>query len=250
MDTRKLFREEGGGSGCGDGVRADDVILDILFPDRDGKRMRKVVSRSRARMTGKVPSRKLGRMVQWESRLERMAIFVAETDPTIKLYQEQPCELRYRSVDGAVRRHIPDFLIERATACEIWEIKSDREAESEEVIARTQLLAAPLAHRGFRYCLVPESDLARIAKTCETLARYAAEKAPIELVDTLRESWSDDMPRSWAVAEALLPDNQARRVIARLVLDGVLRVDLDQPIEPETQLRWAPSQSSSREIFR
>ena len=250
MDTRKCFCGEGGGSGCGDGVRADEVILDILLPDRDGKRMRKVVSRSRARMTGKVPSRKLGRMVQWESRIERMAIFVAETDPTIKRYQEQPCEIRYRCVDGAVRRHFPDFLIERATASEIWEVKSDREAESEEVTARTQLLTAPLAHRGFHYRLVPESDLARIAKTCETLARYAAEEAPIEVVDILRQSWSDDKPRSWVVAEALLSEDHARGFIARLVLDGVLSVALDQPIESETELRWAPGQLSSRENVR
>ncbi|HBG29486.1 MAG TPA: hypothetical protein DDW98_02470 [Gammaproteobacteria bacterium] len=250
MDTRKLFREEGGGSGQGGSVRADDVILDILFPDRDGKRMRKVVSRSRARMTGKVPSRKLGRMVQWESRIERMAIFVAETDPTIERYQEQPCEIRYRSADGMTRRHIPDFLIERAAAREIWEIKADREAESEEVTARTQLLTAPLARRGFRYRLVPESDLARIAKTCEALVRYAADEVLIEHVDVLRAFWSDDKPRSWAAAEALLSDRQARSVIARLVLDGVLRVALDQPIEAETELRWAHGQASSPENLR
>src|SRR5579859_7695488 len=51
-------------------VRGVNPILAVQ-PPPDGKiRARKVVSRSRARGTGKFPSWKMGRMIQWESTYE------------------------------------------------------------------------------------------------------------------------------------------------------------------------------------
>ncbi|TAK68026.1 MAG: hypothetical protein EPO19_09230 [Betaproteobacteria bacterium] len=39
----------------------------IVFPEASERRSRRVVSRSRSRPTGKYPSWKMARMVQWES---------------------------------------------------------------------------------------------------------------------------------------------------------------------------------------
>ena len=43
-----------------------DAVLELIYPGTGKLRSRKVVSRSRARATGKFPSWKMGRMIQWD----------------------------------------------------------------------------------------------------------------------------------------------------------------------------------------
>lgn len=71
---------------------------------------RRVVTRSSRKFCGYIPSKKLGRMVEWESVLERDAILLLEFSNGIKTYQEQP-ELVIYEHDGQMRRYFPDFSI-------------------------------------------------------------------------------------------------------------------------------------------
>lgn len=73
-------------------------------------KVRKVVNRSGRGFRGYFPSRKLGRLVEWESLLERDAIILFEFSNGIKSYQEQP-ELIVYEQDGEMRRYFPDFSI-------------------------------------------------------------------------------------------------------------------------------------------
>ena len=66
--------------------------------------VRTVVTRSGKRFRGYFPSRKLRRMVGWESILERDAIAVLEYLPTVLHYEEQPSEETYYLEDGTTRR--------------------------------------------------------------------------------------------------------------------------------------------------
>ena len=69
---------------------------------------RKVVTRSSRKFKGLFPSRKLKRMVEWESLPERDAILLFEFSNGIKSYQEQPDKVMYEH-DGEMRRYYPDF---------------------------------------------------------------------------------------------------------------------------------------------
>lgn len=71
------------------------AISNIVFPKPGQLRSRKVVSRSRARPTGKYPSWKMRRMVQWESENELNAFRLLDCDPDVTRFHEQPCEVMY-----------------------------------------------------------------------------------------------------------------------------------------------------------
>jgi len=78
-------------------------ILRIVFASAEQVRSRRVVTRSRFRPTGKYPSWKMERMLQWESMNELNAFRLLDCDPRVTVFAEQPCEIVY--VDGAETRH-------------------------------------------------------------------------------------------------------------------------------------------------
>lgn len=71
---------------------------------------RKVVTRSGRGFRGYFPSKKLNRMVQFESLLERDAIYLFEFSPGIVSYREQP-ELILYEYECKTRKYYPDFEV-------------------------------------------------------------------------------------------------------------------------------------------
>ena len=71
---------------------------------------RKVVTRSGRKYKGLFPSKKLSRMVEWESLLERDAILLFEFSSGVVSYQEQPALIIYEQ-DGVLHRYYPDFEV-------------------------------------------------------------------------------------------------------------------------------------------
>jgi len=61
-------------------------------------------------IVGKFPSLKLGRMVFFESRLERDQIYLMEYDPKVVFYEEQPLLIEYTAA-GKRYKYFPDFKV-------------------------------------------------------------------------------------------------------------------------------------------
>ncbi len=101
--------------------------IEIIFP-KDGKiRSRKVVKRSNARNTGKYPSWKMKRMMQWESVHEGNAMRILDATPSVTSFTEQPCEITY-TLNGIQHRHYPDFMVIEGNCRELWEVKTEADA--------------------------------------------------------------------------------------------------------------------------
>lgn len=97
---------------------------------------RKVVTRSGRKFRGYFPSKKLNRMVEWESLLERDAILFFEFSSGVVDYQEQP-EVIYYEQEGEIRRYHPDFALT---------LRNDRTVHVE-VKPASQLQAPSLAEK-------------------------------------------------------------------------------------------------------
>lgn len=92
--------------------------------------VRKVVTRSSRKFKGYFPSKKLKRMVQYESLLERDAIYLFEFSPGIVSYQEQPALILYEH-ECKTRKYYPDFeLILKAGKPLHVEIKPEQKLQS------------------------------------------------------------------------------------------------------------------------
>ena len=120
-----LYRKEHSGS----------PIISIELPKEGKLRSRSVVSRSRARPTGKYPSVKMGRMIQWESANELNACRLLDVNPNVISYFEQPLVIRYTQ-DDIPHLHYPDILVQWLDHQELWEIKTARDALKPEFIRK------------------------------------------------------------------------------------------------------------------
>ncbi len=217
----------------------DNSVLEIFFPE-DGKvRSRKIVTRSRARPTGKYPSWKMGRMIQWESINELNAYRLLDADPAAIAYHEQPLTIRYQ-LDGELHTHYPDTLVQWGTSRELWEIKPSAQAQRPEYIERTRLLEAVLPQFGFAYRLVLAEDLAKEPRLSNVLTLLKFGRAPVpELAwEQIRRATCDGRELVWGDVVAGALGKYGRSHICRLVLEGRVSANLEESLASTTLLTW------------
>lgn len=217
-------------------LSSDCRVLRIVFSSAEQVRSRPVVTRSRFRPTGKYPSWKMGRMLQWESMNELHAFRLLDCDPRVTAFTEQPCEIVY--VDGAeTRRHYPDIYVETGSSQELWEVKAAREASQREVSTRTQLLTSGLQRYGFTYRVVLDHELAKQPRldNSKTLLRYGRRFASDNEREYVRLALKRNGHLSWSEVCTGFLGSRGREIVCRLVLEGVLCFDVDSAIGPGTQ---------------
>jgi hypothetical protein len=75
------------------------------------------VSNRGGNIVGHFPSLKLGRMVAFESLIERDFIYLLDYEPAVEHFSEQPLVIRYQHA-GKKRQYTPDFhVVYRARLC-------------------------------------------------------------------------------------------------------------------------------------
>jgi hypothetical protein len=219
--------------------RMDDTVLEILFPD-DGKvRSRKVVSRSRARATGKYPSWKMGRMVQWESVNELNAYRLLDADPAAIAYHEQPLTIRYQ-LHGEVHTHYPDTLVQWGASRELWEIKPSVQASKPEYVERTRLLESALPQLGFAYRLVLAEDLAREPRLSNVLRLLKFGRAPLpeQAREQIRRAFDTNGEMTWGTVQEGALGRHGLNQVCRLILEGQVGINLNVALTKGTTLVW------------
>jgi len=214
----------------------DSRVLRIAFSSSEQVRSRRVVTRSRFRPTGKYPSWKMERMLQWESMNELNAFRLLDCDPRVTLFTEQPCEIVY--FDGTeTRRHYPDIYVEIDSNQELWEVKAECEASLSEVSTRTELLTSGLQQYGFTYRVVLDHELAKQPRleNAKTLLRYGRRVASDNECECVRLALKSKGHLSWSEVCRGVLGTHGREIVCRLALEGVLSFDVDSPLSPSTQ---------------
>lgn len=221
--------------------RRGNKILEVEFP-ADGKlRARKVVTRSRARATGKYPSWKMERMVEWESQNELNAFRLLDATPAVQAFHEQPLALKYL-LNGKAHRHYPDVLVEWGHSRELWEVKTASDAGRPEFLERTRVLQALLPELGFSYKLVVAEELSKQPRLDNVLLLLKYGRSPVDAIhrERLRLVMAEAGSVAWQSALDGSFGPSGRELLARLVLEGVLVADLDTPIGPASFFRKTP----------
>jgi len=209
--------------------------IQIIFP-QDGKiRSRKVVKRSNARNTGKYPSWKMQRMMQWESVHEGNAMRILDATPHVASFNEQPCEIIY-TLDGVKRRHYPDLMVIEGNHREFWEVKTEADANSPEVAERTVFLIEALPEYGYEYRMVFAEVLAKQPRLDNVKRLNKLGRRPISSLEQeqIRRLFSHEPIISWGVFEQESPERL--RNISRLILEGKLSIDFNLPLCPATSV--------------
>lgn len=220
----------------------NNLILKIDFPTEGKVRSRRIVSRSRARATGKYPSWKMGRMMQWESENERNAYRLLDANPAAIAYHEQPLTITFQ-LNGEVHRHYPDTLVQWGHSRELWEIKTAADASRPEFTQRTRLMEKALPQLGFSYRMVLAEDLSKEPRLSNVLTMLRFGRAPVQLlaIEQIRQAFLVAGAITWGAVLDGIFGKYSRNHVCRLVLEGVLCLNLDQPLTAETKIAWVVS---------
>lgn len=195
---------------------------------------RKVVTRRGRRFRGYFPSRKLNRMVAWESLLERDAILLLEVSPGVVSFQEQPVVIQY--FDGqSLCDYYPDFEVILASGSVFHlEVKTTTKLKSPKVAAKFAAIAALYQEKGPCFRIVTEHELQRqpLLGNAQVLAYLQRSTGrPLPSFHELRSDLGADTI-AFAKAEVIL----GRDTVLRLIANGMLACDLNQPLAGDTLL--------------
>ena len=130
---------------------------------------RRVITRSGRHFRGRYPSRKLGRMVAFESLIERDVILLLEFSRGVQSYQEQPERIVYS--DGqTIREYYPDFEARLASGPRVHiEVKPSAKLDSPKIAKKLQQIATHYAqHRDEYFRVITELDARKEPLACKT----------------------------------------------------------------------------------
>jgi len=212
-------------------------IINIEWAPAEAHRIRKIVKRSNHRVTGKFPSWKMKRMMQWESTLERDAFYLLDANPNVIEFHEQPAKISY-TLGGEDHCHYPDIFVKTSHDSSFIEVKESKDAADELVTERTEFLSFQLPVRGFSYGVLTEDEIRQEPRLSNSrrLVRYGRKEVPIQIRDMLIRNYfmKGECPTSQIInsndCNILYP------AICRMILEGALSIDLSQEWTAETPL--------------
>lgn len=213
-------------------------------------RVRKVVTRSGKRFRGKSPSAKLGRMVHWESLLERDAILHLEYHPLVISYQEQPSVEVYYDAVGAAHRYVPDFLVVFSDGAELCiEVKPSRQLKKQEIRNKLGAVAVRFEELGREFRVWTEDLIRREPLFSNLKALKRGTKTASALKSSLGFDRLVSEGSDWTFSEVMRAVGSPRDVLGLLRV-GRLHADLESRLIEDTNF-WLPgSNGGSHGSFR
>lgn len=213
-------------------------VLTISFAP-DGERARKVVRRSNYRMTGKQPSSKCKRMVQWESHYEKKAFQLLEVSPYVKTYREQPALFEYQDANGVMKIHYPDIFVKLINGIKLFiEVKPQRAKDNEDLLSRESLLKKLLSQKGFKYLQIyPEQiESFNYQKNAQHMLWHTKSLPLYPVKEKISNFLYREQQTSLENLIEYLNDLNARSWIFSLLADGLIYCDLSMPLIGSTLL--------------
>jgi hypothetical protein len=211
-----------------------------------GTLARQVVKRSNARKTSKYPSWKMGGMLQCESENERNCMLLLDLCPWVKSYRPQPCIIEYR-LNGHMFKHFPDLLANMHSGHELIEVKPRAFANHPDIARRTAFLTEVLPAHGYRYRLMLAEDLALSPRleNAELIKRLGKGEVPALQRERIRILFQQHPSIPWGALQQDRHNPYLVMHVCRMVLEGQLSIDLNQPLTDNPPVRWVinPSQS-------
>lgn len=193
---------------------------------------RKVVTRRGRRFRGYYPSAKLGRMVAWESLLERDAILLIEFSPGVVTYREQPMEIRY-PFGADTRSYFPDFEISLVNGKRVHvEVKTVAELARPKVSAKFTAVAEHYERIRLDLIFLTDEEIRRepLQTNLRTLSYLTHH---IELTGWNPRTLSQ-MLGDGAIPFRVCESKLGKPMTQRLIAGGVLQMDLHLPMAGDT----------------
>lgn len=209
--------------------------------------VRKVVRPTGRGVRGRFPSRKMGRMISWESTLERDAVLHLEMSPAVVRYEEQPANIYYED-GGEMRHYIPDFEV-HLSGGEILhiEVKPSRKLAQPDLARKYASIKRHYSEIGMGFRILTEKEirvepfLSNLNRLFQHLPRWSDEglDGHIQSLDLL--------PAKTITGAAAVCGSEL--VIYRLIAAGHLFCDLSKPLSGNTTIKRMTKELCDEAIF-
>jgi len=184
------------------------------------------------------------RMIHWDSPYELYAYRLLDIDYGVLEFHEQPCVIHY-CLAGQNQRHFPDILVKTRDGKMLLEVKTRRDASRPEISSRTKFMAQELPAFGYQYAIVLAEDLQcepRL-KNCRLVLRLGRRPLTTEQREFARRLFEAVPCISWGDLKDGHFSPLGIEQCCRLVLEGELRLNIDEPIGYDTKvLKTTPSE--------
>lgn len=194
-------------------------------------RVRNITNKGGNKLIGKFPSVKLGRIVWYESPLERDFLYLLEIDPDVISYQEQPGRIYY-SLGGKKRRYTPDLLVRRSRKKQIIEVKIKKRAEQEQYARLFRIAQRACEKEGCEFKVVTEESIRLQPRLDNAKLLYKYARTPVRAQHQIvcHEFFVGREEASLGeVIQFFASRNTGQQVAYALIYRGILSVDLMQP---------------------
>lgn len=209
---------------------------------------RKALTRSGRGFRMRIPSMKLGRMVECESILEGDVVLLLEYSPGVLSYQEQPALINYW--DGEqMRAYFPDFEVLLSDGSRVHlEIKPSTKFGKPKIAEKYRAIATHYKNTPIQFRIVTEQECQReplrsnLRRLSYLRTKLTADVLPMqgELVRLLGK-----MPIALAASEMIF----GVAVTQRLLALGRLHCDLSAEITPDTLVSVVEGERNATLLF-
>lgn len=200
---------------------------------------RKVVKRSNARATFKYPSWKMQTSLQCESENERNCMLYLDMSPNVISFRPQPCHINY-VMDGQDHVHYPDIYVETNDGLHFIEVKT-LSGLDQHIRDRSDLLAKLLPNHGFQYHVVIAEliDNPVFLSNAWYIKRNGRIQMPMLAREQLRQLFQSMGGIPWRSLQSTPENPYLNQYVCQLILEGLLVIDLTNPITADTLVTWA-----------
>ena len=190
---------------------------------------------------GDFPSLKLGRMVRYNSTIERDLLYFLEYRESVIWYKEQPLTIEWQQPDGQTRHYTPDYEIHKRHTKFIAECKPEAKLHGTHATQQRQIGEAWCEVNGYHFVTYTDTELrtGHMLENLKLLWRYARLKNAHVLRKRILEASSLDTGSVTVsqLSQGLgLPLEEVIPIVCYLMFHHELRMDMNQPFSLATVL--------------
>jgi hypothetical protein len=197
---------------------------------------------------GRFPSAKIGRMVDWESQLERRACYRFEFSPAVLSFKEQPEPIRFGMGDY-LAKYTPDFELSLVNG-ETWfvEIKPADHLYRPEIAERLSLASECYKRNGDQFIVVTDLELIEpnLESNLAFLRHFQTHENTASTFQYAR-NWitQTDLPTLGGLNEYF---NDKVTAYA-LLCQGLITTDFSEYFSPDSEVRLPEENSYANLLF-
>ncbi|MBK8445666.1 MAG: TnsA-like heteromeric transposase endonuclease subunit [Micropruina sp.] len=177
----------------------------------------------------------MGRLVGYESLLERDRLWLADFDPTVRGIASQPFWMSGRD-ESVLRRHVPDFMLKTDAGFVVVDVKPKKMLTDPDVAAALNWAGRACTARGWQFEIWSGADPVLLRNV-----RFLAAGRRTELIDTdalgkVTEVLRPGMSVAEVEAASGVEPQIARGAMLSLLWQGLWTTDLTQPLSSSSVL--------------